>query len=148
MASCGKPLITCPQAVASYCVHILIASCLESVATNLLQALYSSHCMSQVVNKLQQACDQHHCCNLVLATRGRCNRDTTLLQPCVVNIVTILLYHGCFFQVVPNLLELPCYKANTTKLVSTTGNKQCEDNSSRYHASRYHASRYQHSTRR
>jgi hypothetical protein len=58
-----------------------------------------------------------------------------LLQPCVDNLVTCLLYHGC-----KNLLAQPCnnllmpsslLQVELTacyKLVATTGNKQCKHN--------------------
>jgi hypothetical protein len=54
-----------------------------------------------------------------------------LLQPCVVNLVTFL-----FIMTVSDLLEQPCDMPSSllqvltacSKLVTTTGNKQCEDN--------------------
>jgi hypothetical protein len=66
----------------------------------------------------------------------RCSRIAILLQPCTVNLVTSLFCHDCIRVVRTTLLQVwqfhqTCYKLLITacsKLVTTTGNKQCEHN--------------------
>jgi hypothetical protein len=89
----------------------------------------STSCVRTVCSKLSTSLEQlvRSCNKLVDIIRlvarleyqqVRYNHDITiLLQPCVVNLVS-------------DLLEQPCYKLLTacSKLVATTGNKQCEHN--------------------
>jgi hypothetical protein len=94
----------------------------------------------QVWNKLLTTCN-----NLVdiirlvarLFQQVRCSHGITiLLQPCVVNLVTFLLswlYQTCSNNlvtslIVPSRLSQVALLTACSKLVTTTGNKQCEDN--------------------
>jgi hypothetical protein len=86
-----------------------------------------------------EANSQKNCTKI--SDNSRYSHDTAvLLQPSVVNLVTLL--HVMFIMTVSNLLEQPCDKSDNAiihqacyklltacfKLVTTTGNKQCEDN--------------------
>ena len=81
--------------------HIKISQLVASLQTSRQQVVFARLVSSrqQVWNKLLTTCN-----NLVdiirLVTRlfqqGCCNHDITiLLQPCVVNLLTLLLYHDC-----------------------------------------------------
>jgi hypothetical protein len=72
-----------------------------------------------------------------LSQQVRYSHDITiLLQPCVVNLVTFLLYHDCIRLVKNNLVTsvimpsslLQVVNSLCHELVTTTGNKQCEHN--------------------
>ena len=99
-------------------VSQLVASLQTSHQQNVFARLVTS--CQQVWNKLLTTCN-----NLVdiirLVTRlfqqGSYSHDITiLLQPCVVNVVTFLLYH----MTVSDLLEQPCNKSdNAIKLVTS-----------------------------
>ena len=83
------------------CTHVKISQAVASLQTSRQQVVFARLVTScqQVWDKLLTTCN-----NLVdiirLVTRlfqqGCYNHDTTiLLQPCVVNLVTFLLYHDC-----------------------------------------------------
>jgi hypothetical protein len=85
--------------------------------------------MEQAVNNLQQACWYYQtCCKVVPASPIQ-----SLLKPCVVNLVNILVIsYGCIKLIKTTLYQVwwhyqTCYKLWTacSKLVTTTGNKQC-----------------------
>ena len=78
----------------------ILLSCIASLPTS---CLHSSHCLSQVVSKFGTNCEQLVTTLLILSdllqgcsNRVRYNRDIAILfQPCIVNLVTFLLYHDC-----------------------------------------------------
>ena len=101
--------------------HVKISQLVASLQTSRQQVVFARLVTScqQVWNKLLTTCN-----NLVdiirLVTRlfqqGCYNHDITIfLQPCVVNLVTFLLYHDCI-----RLFEQPCNKCdNVIKLVTS-----------------------------
>ena len=109
------------ESMAYSCTHVKISQLVASLQTSRQQVVFARLVTScqQVWNKLLTTCN-----NLVdiirLVTRlfqqGCYNHDITiLLQPCVVNLVTFLLY-----QTVSDLLEQPCNKSdNVIKLVTS-----------------------------
>jgi hypothetical protein len=96
--------LTCEQACSGLektCVQSRKQVCQRTSHQQLVFA--TSHCLSQVVNKFGTSC-LTTCNNLVdiirlvarLFQQVRYSHDITiLLQPCVVNLVTFLLYHDC-----------------------------------------------------
>ena len=101
--------------------HVKISHLVTSLPTSRQQVVFALLVPScqQVWNKVLTTCN-----NLVdiirLVTRlfqqVRYSHDiAVLLQPCVVNLVTFLLYHDC-----TDLLEQPCDKSdNAIKLVTS-----------------------------
>jgi hypothetical protein len=101
--------------------HVKISHLVTSLPTSRQQVVFALLVTScqQVWNKVLTTCN-----NLVdiirLVTRlfqqVRYSHDiAVLLQPCVVNLVTFLLYHDC-----TDLLEQPCDKSdNAIKLVTS-----------------------------
>ena len=99
--------------------HVKISQLVASLQTSRQQVVFARLVTScqQVWNKLLTTCN-----NLVdivrLVTRlfqqGCLNHDITiLLQPCVVNLVTFLLYHDCIRLVRTTLLQLVCRLVTT-----------------------------------
>ena len=123
--------------------HIKISQLVASLQTSRQQVVFPRLVTScqQVWNKLLTTCN--NLVNIIrLVTRlfqqGCYNHDTTILvQPCVVNLVTFLLYHDCIklnrkndlitslimpsslLQVVNNLFQT-CYNKLGTSSANTT----------------------------
>jgi hypothetical protein len=102
-----------------------------------------SHCLSQVVNKFVLRSLLTTCDNLVdiiglvarLFQQVRSSHDITIW------LVVTTLWHSCYIMTVSGLLEQSCNKSDNAchqacyklltacpKLVTATGNKQCEHN--------------------
>ena len=76
----------------------------------------SSTSMEQLVDIFSNLVDKYQTCCKVVPQVRYCHNITILLQPCVVNLVTFLLYHDC----VRLVIEQPCNKSdNAIKLVSS-----------------------------
>jgi hypothetical protein len=93
------------------CNNIVISWLYRTCWNNLATSLIMSSNLLQVVNcSLFQTCWQLVTTSLILSglLQG-------CLQPCVVNLVTFLLYHDC----IRLLLEQPCNKFDATKVVTS-----------------------------
>ena len=80
--------------------HVKISQLAASLQTSREQVMFARLVTScqQVWNKLLTTCNLVDIIRLVtrLSQQGCYNHDITiLLQPCVVNLVTFLLYHDC-----------------------------------------------------
>ena len=123
--------------------HVKISQLVASLQTSRQQVVFARLVTScqQVWNKLLTTCN--NLVNIIrlvtsLLQQGCYNHDTTILvQPCVVNLVTFLLYHDCIrlnsknnlitslimpsslLQVVNNLFQT-CYNKLGTSSANTT----------------------------
>jgi hypothetical protein len=118
----------------SHLVGSLPTSCLRTacpkLSTSFDKLLATCNNLVDIIRLVNAKLFQQVCYNLDI---------TILLQPCVVNLAIFLLYHDCIRLVrttcykSDNAINLVTYKLLTacSKLVTTTGNKQCEHNLSK-----------------
>jgi hypothetical protein len=102
-------------------VHTQKSRILWQVCQQVVFALLVTSCQ-QVWNKLLTICNNlYQACYKFFPTSPIQSWYSSLLQPCVVNFVTLL-----FIMTVSDLLEQPCDKSDNVIKLVTTGNKQCE----------------------
>jgi hypothetical protein len=124
-------------------IHGKISHLVASLPTSYQQVVFALLVPSsqQVWNKLLTTYNKLECI-IRLVTRlfqqvWYSHDITRMLQPCVVNLVTFLLYHDYIWLVrttymtsliMPSSLLQAVLITACSKLVTTTGNKQCEHN--------------------